>query len=315
MGPLIEPAAGKLLRGAHRASATARRGSSSRGSSTTPAGCGRRACATASRPGSEFHLTEYFGPVLGIMTRATLDEAIALQNATDYGLTGGHPLARPRRGRALDRRASRPATSTSTAASPARSCGASRSAAGSARAVGRRREGGRAQLPRDARRLGAGARRRRRSRCACTGCTSASRASSRPRRRSSTSSSSTACAPPRTATSAAWEEEFGVSRDVSELGVERNVFRYRPAEVLIRSPTTATMGDSCACSRPPPAPARSCASPTALELPERARQAVDAADPAGAHRGDRRRRPTRSSTSASGRAGRSSRCTTRTRSA
>ena len=40
-------------------------------------------------PGSEFHLTEYFGPVLGIMTARTLDEAIALQNAVDYGLTAG----------------------------------------------------------------------------------------------------------------------------------------------------------------------------------------------------------------------------------
>ncbi|MEY2847906.1 MAG: hypothetical protein RI885_571 [Actinomycetota bacterium] len=39
--------------------------------------------------GSEFHLTEYFGPVLGIMHAATLDEAIALQNAPAYGLTAG----------------------------------------------------------------------------------------------------------------------------------------------------------------------------------------------------------------------------------
>ncbi|GII99273.1 L-proline dehydrogenase [Sediminihabitans luteus] len=40
-------------------------------------------------PGSFFHTTEVFGPVLGIMRAATLDEALALQNATDYGLTGG----------------------------------------------------------------------------------------------------------------------------------------------------------------------------------------------------------------------------------
>jgi RHH-type proline utilization regulon transcriptional repressor/proline dehydrogenase/delta 1-pyrroline-5-carboxylate dehydrogenase len=31
-----------------------------------------------------------------------------------------------------------------------------------------------------------------------------------------------------------WEAEFGVSRDVSSLGVERNVFRYRPVPVTIR---------------------------------------------------------------------------------
>ena len=32
----------------------------------------------------------------------------------------------------------------------------------------------------------------------------------------------------------AWEVEFGRSRDVSNLGVERNVFRYRPTDVTVR---------------------------------------------------------------------------------
>jgi RHH-type transcriptional regulator, proline utilization regulon repressor / proline dehydrogenase / delta 1-pyrroline-5-carboxylate dehydrogenase len=41
------------------------------------------------RRGSWFHQTECFGPVLGIMTAATLDEAIAIQNESAYGLTGG----------------------------------------------------------------------------------------------------------------------------------------------------------------------------------------------------------------------------------
>ncbi len=41
------------------------------------------------RSGSEFHLTEYFGPVLGIMTAQNLDEAIELVNRIDYGLTSG----------------------------------------------------------------------------------------------------------------------------------------------------------------------------------------------------------------------------------
>ncbi len=39
--------------------------------------------------GSELHLTECFGPVLGVMRAADLDEAIALQNMPAYGLTGG----------------------------------------------------------------------------------------------------------------------------------------------------------------------------------------------------------------------------------
>ncbi len=40
-------------------------------------------------PGSWFHLTECFGPVLGIMRARDLDHAIELQNAGDFGLTGG----------------------------------------------------------------------------------------------------------------------------------------------------------------------------------------------------------------------------------
>ncbi|MEO6126377.1 MAG: bifunctional proline dehydrogenase/L-glutamate gamma-semialdehyde dehydrogenase [Ilumatobacteraceae bacterium] len=40
-------------------------------------------------PGSWFHLTECFGPVLGVMRADDLDHAIRLQNATPYGLTGG----------------------------------------------------------------------------------------------------------------------------------------------------------------------------------------------------------------------------------
>lgn len=41
------------------------------------------------QPGSFFHMTECFGPVLGIMRAKTLQEAIEIQNAVDYGLTGG----------------------------------------------------------------------------------------------------------------------------------------------------------------------------------------------------------------------------------
>ncbi|WP_430592164.1 proline dehydrogenase family protein [Humidisolicoccus flavus] len=88
MGPVIEPAEGKLLRG------------------LTTLGDGE---AWAIRPkqlddsgklwspgvrygvkrGSEFHKTEYFGPILGVMTAKTLDEAIAMVNEIDFGLTSG----------------------------------------------------------------------------------------------------------------------------------------------------------------------------------------------------------------------------------
>ncbi|XZE45375.1 bifunctional proline dehydrogenase/L-glutamate gamma-semialdehyde dehydrogenase [Pirellulaceae bacterium SH467] len=41
------------------------------------------------KPGSWFHQTECFGPVLGLMRAEDLDAAIAMQNGTDYGLTAG----------------------------------------------------------------------------------------------------------------------------------------------------------------------------------------------------------------------------------
>src|SRR5699024_6435448 len=41
------------------------------------------------RRGSEYHRVEYFGPVLGIMTADTLDEAIDIVNQVEYGLTSG----------------------------------------------------------------------------------------------------------------------------------------------------------------------------------------------------------------------------------
>jgi RHH-type proline utilization regulon transcriptional repressor/proline dehydrogenase/delta 1-pyrroline-5-carboxylate dehydrogenase len=40
-------------------------------------------------PGSWFHLTECFGPVLGLMRAPDLDTAIEWQNQVEYGLTGG----------------------------------------------------------------------------------------------------------------------------------------------------------------------------------------------------------------------------------
>jgi RHH-type proline utilization regulon transcriptional repressor/proline dehydrogenase/delta 1-pyrroline-5-carboxylate dehydrogenase len=41
------------------------------------------------RPGSFFHRTECFGPVLGLMRAETLDQAIELANAQSFGLTSG----------------------------------------------------------------------------------------------------------------------------------------------------------------------------------------------------------------------------------
>ncbi|MFJ6415884.1 proline dehydrogenase family protein [Paeniglutamicibacter sp. NPDC091659] len=88
MGPVIEPAQGKLLRG------------------LTVLGEGEKwvlepkqlddsgklwspGVRSGVKRGSEFHLTEYFGPILGVMTADTLEEAVAIVNDIDYGLTSG----------------------------------------------------------------------------------------------------------------------------------------------------------------------------------------------------------------------------------
>lgn len=56
------------------------------------------------QPGSPFHVTECFGPVLGVMKVASLDEAIAVENAVPFGLTGGiHTLDPDEVGHWLDR--------------------------------------------------------------------------------------------------------------------------------------------------------------------------------------------------------------------
>jgi len=48
------------------------------------------------QPGSFTHMTELFGPVLGVMRANNLDEAIALANQTGYGLTAGLESLDPR---------------------------------------------------------------------------------------------------------------------------------------------------------------------------------------------------------------------------
>jgi RHH-type proline utilization regulon transcriptional repressor/proline dehydrogenase/delta 1-pyrroline-5-carboxylate dehydrogenase len=88
MGPLIEPAHGKLLSalttlGPGESWLVKPRELDESGMLWSPGvreGVG---------PGSDFHRIEYFGPVLGVMTAPTLHEAIELQNAVDYGLTAG----------------------------------------------------------------------------------------------------------------------------------------------------------------------------------------------------------------------------------
>ncbi|WP_271985616.1 bifunctional proline dehydrogenase/L-glutamate gamma-semialdehyde dehydrogenase [Pseudoclavibacter terrae] len=94
MGPIITPASGKLLDGLTTLGAGERwvvepRQLDDSGKLWSP---GVRAGV---QRGSEFHLVEYFGPILGIMTADTLEEAIEIVNEVDYGLTSGiHSLDR-----------------------------------------------------------------------------------------------------------------------------------------------------------------------------------------------------------------------------
>ncbi|MFJ3380353.1 bifunctional proline dehydrogenase/L-glutamate gamma-semialdehyde dehydrogenase [Curtobacterium sp. NPDC090217] len=88
MGPVVSPAEGKLLEGLTTLEPGQRwavqpRQLDESGRLWSP---GVRAGVAR---GSAFHRTEYFGPILGIMTASTLDEAIDIVNEVDYGLTSG----------------------------------------------------------------------------------------------------------------------------------------------------------------------------------------------------------------------------------
>jgi RHH-type proline utilization regulon transcriptional repressor/proline dehydrogenase/delta 1-pyrroline-5-carboxylate dehydrogenase len=94
MGPLIEPASGKLQSALTELAPgegwlVQPRPLDDSGRLWSPG------VKTGVAPGSEFHLTEYFGPVLGIMTAKNLTQAIEIQNQVQFGLTAGlHSLDR-----------------------------------------------------------------------------------------------------------------------------------------------------------------------------------------------------------------------------
>ena len=92
MGPVIQPPAGKLRRALTELDPGERwlvepklldRSATSDGVLWSPG------VKLGVRPGSWFHRTECFGPVLGVMRARDLDDALGLQNAPEFGLTGG----------------------------------------------------------------------------------------------------------------------------------------------------------------------------------------------------------------------------------
>ena len=187
---------------------------------------------TGVRPGSAFHRIEYFGPVLGIMAAATLDEALELQNAVEYGLTAGiHSLDADEVALWADRvqagnlYVNRPITGAIVRRQPFG--GWKRSSVGNGYKAG----GPNALLAHGSWRPVP---------ASVTGDLRLDGLEAR------VASVIEACQPAlgyeefdlvrRGALSdaEAWTSEFGIARDATGLGVERNVFRYRPASVVVR---------------------------------------------------------------------------------
>jgi RHH-type proline utilization regulon transcriptional repressor/proline dehydrogenase/delta 1-pyrroline-5-carboxylate dehydrogenase len=191
-------------------------------------------------PGSEFHLTEYFGPVLGVMVAESLDEAIALQNAVEYGLTAGiHSLDAAEVARWLDtaqagnlyvnrgitgaivRRQPFGGWKRSTVGASAKAGGPNYLLTlGSWNAI--EREPVNDILLDGLSRTVASVIKRAQAGMEFTDFDRVRRAA--------------------LSDQAAWETEYGTSSDVSGLGVERNVFRYLPAPVLLRLSEGETLG-------------------------------------------------------------------------
>lgn len=236
VGPIVEPARGKLL------SALTTLGESESWlvqprqlDGSAEAGEGRLwspGVRDGVAAGSEFHRTEYFGPVLGIMTARTLDEAIELQNAVDYGLTAGiHSLDADEVARWIDSvqagnlYVNRGITGAIVQRQPFG--GWKRSTVGT---------GAKAGGPNYLLTLGAwdAVEAEPRNDILLPGISE--RVASVIKKAQVGLSFEEFDRVRRAAQSdeRAWASEFGVSRDVSALGVERNVFRYRPVPVTIR---------------------------------------------------------------------------------
>ncbi len=226
MGPIVEEAEGKLLRGLTELGAgeswlVEPRRLDDSGRLWSPG------IRTGVRPGSDFHRTEFFGPILGIMRAATLDEAIALQNATDFGLTAGiHTLDRSELSQWLDRveagnlYVNRGITGAIVRRQPFG--GWKRSAVGA---------GGKAGGPNYLVHLGSW------SPAELSEPVGSTRLSAGVERLVSAFEGSGADASLRLAAAAderAWALTYGAAVDVSQVGLERNVFRYRPLPVTLR---------------------------------------------------------------------------------
>ena len=185
-------------------------------------------------PGSRTHLEEFFGPMLGIMHASSLSEAVELQNAVAYGLTAGLYTQDPAdlelwldQVEAGNLYVNRGITGAIVQRQPfggwkRSSVGAGTKAGGPNYLIGlgswRPTAGGAPSSTLHLRGL--------------DGRITTLIESAQPSldyeafewlRRGALSDA------------VAWDREFGRVKDVSRLGVERNLFRYRPVEVAVRA--------------------------------------------------------------------------------
>ncbi|MGZ0067134.1 bifunctional proline dehydrogenase/L-glutamate gamma-semialdehyde dehydrogenase [Microbacterium arborescens] len=189
-------------------------------------------------PGSRTHLEEFFGPVLGIMHARTLEEAIELQNAVAYGLTAGlHTQDAADLATWLDRveagnlYVNRGITGAIVQRQPfggwkRSSVGAGTKAGGPNYLIGLgswRASSGSASSTLHLRGLDS-----RITTIIESAQPTLDYESFEWLRRGALSDA------------VAWDREFGQVRDVSGLGVERNLFRYRPVDVAVRASSDAT---------------------------------------------------------------------------
>ncbi len=191
---------------------------------------------------SRFHTEEFFGPVLGVMHAPTIERAIELQNAVAYGLTAGlHTQDPDDLAQWLDRvqagnlYVNRGITGAIVQRQPfggwkRSSVGPGAKAGGPNYLIGlgswRSHPGGPASSTLHLRGLDS----------RITALIEAAQPSLAYEpfewlRRSALSDA------------LAWDREFGQVRDVSRLGIERNLFRYRPVPVEIRATDDAALQD------------------------------------------------------------------------
>jgi len=238
MGPIIEPASGKLA----DALTTLGEGEEWLIEPRQLDDTGRLwspGVRTGVVSGSYFHTTEFFGPVLGIMHAHNLAEAIEFQNAIDYGLTAGiHSLDPDEVNTWIDTvqagnlYVNRGITGAIVQRQPFG--GWKRSSVGTTGKAGGpnylthfgswtpkplRAIEDEVPLSAEVKKILSGA------------------------EGSITVDDRTALAEAAASDEIAWTSEFGVAKDVSGLQVERNVFRYRTVPVTIRFGTEGQLAD------------------------------------------------------------------------